>query len=140
MAQLAVPEGFRAIEHSAPFGAHVGPFYEKDVEGAVVRAFRVTERHTNAAGVVHGGMLTTFADIVLAQAGLREVGGPIVTVRMVSDFVAAGKLGAWIEGTARVQRRTRTLVFVGGELASAGRVLMTASGVFKIIEPRADKT
>ena len=104
----------------------------------MVRAFRVVERHTNAAGIIHGGMLTTFADIVLAQAGLREVGGPIVTVRMVSEFVAAGKLGAWVEGTARVRRRTRTLVFVEGELAASGRVLLTASGVFKIIEPRAD--
>jgi uncharacterized protein (TIGR00369 family) len=136
VAPLAIPEGFRAIEHSAPFGAHVGPFYEKDVDGALVRAFRVSERHTNAAGVIHGGMLTTFADIVLAQAGLREVGGPIVTVRMVSDFVAAGKLGAWVEGIARVQRRTRTLVFVDGELAASGRVLMTASGVFKIVDAR----
>ena len=66
------------------------------------------------------------------------MGGPIVTVRMVSEFVAAGKLGAWVEGTARVRRRTRTLVFVEGELAASGRVLMTASGVFKIREPRAD--
>ena len=133
MARLVGPEGFRAIDHSAPFGAHVGPFYEKETDGAVVRAFRVAERHTNSAGIVHGGMLTTFADIVLAQAGLREVGGPILTIRMVSDFVAAGKLGAWVEGTARVRRRTRTLVFVDGELAASGRVLMTASGVFKIV-------
>ena len=134
----AVPEGFRAIEHSAPFGAHVGPFYEREVEGAVVRGFRIAERHTNPAGVAHGGMLATFADIVLAQAGLREVGGPIVTVRMVSDFVSAGKLGAWVEGSARVRRRTRTLVFVDGELVASGRVLMTASAIFKIIEPRAE--
>ena len=104
----------------------------------MVRAFRVVEHHTNAAGIVHGGMLTTFADIVLAQAGLREVGGLIVTVRMVADFVAAGRLGAWVEGTARVRRRTRTLVFVDGELAASGRVLLTASGVFKILEPRTD--
>ncbi len=105
------------------------------MDGEWVRAFRIEEHHTNAAGIVHGGMLTTFADIVLAQAGLREVGGPILTVRMVTDFVATGKLGAWVEGTARVRRRTRTLVFVEGELRASGRVLMAASGVFKILDP-----
>ena len=135
MSRADVPEGFRAIEHGAPFGAHTGPFYEREADGEWVRAFRVEERHTNAAGIVHGGMLTTFADVVLAQAGFREVGGPIVTVRIVCDFVAMGKLGAWVEGTARVRRRTRTLVFVEGELKASGRLLMAASGVFKILDP-----
>ncbi len=131
-----IPAGFAPITHSAAFGAMIGPIYERtDAEG-FVRAFRVEERHTNGRGVLHGGMLMTFADIVLAQAGFVAGAGPAATVRMAIEFVAPGRLGEWVEGRAQVSRRTRSLIFARGEISVDDRLLMTASGLFMTVGGR----
>ncbi len=131
-----IPDGFVPITHSAPFGAMVGPIYERLDQHGFARAFRVEERHTNGRGVLHGGMLMTFADIVLAQAGIVAVGGPAATIRIVTEFVAPGWIGDWVEGRAEVSRRTRLLVFTRGTLVVGERLLMTASGVYRVARAR----
>ncbi|MBM3517854.1 MAG: PaaI family thioesterase [Alphaproteobacteria bacterium] len=128
------PPGFVPIVHGAPFGALIGPIYEKPAEAGAIRGFRVAPKHTNARGWIHGGMLTTFADIVLAQVAFRSGVGRLVTVRLVTDFVANARTGDWVEGRARVTHRARTLVFISGEITAGARVLMTASGIFKVLD------
>ncbi len=131
-----IPPGFSPIEHSAPFGRHTGPFFDKDEEGGFVRAFRVDERHVNSLGVAHGGMLATFADVVLAKAAILAASGPTVTVRMVTDFLGPARLGDWVEGRARVVRTTRSLVFVRAELTVGRHPILTADGVYRILDRR----
>ena len=133
---VEVPEGYVPIQSSAPFGKHNGPIFEK-LDGELTwRGFRVLERHCNQGGIVHGGMLMTFADVVLGTAVWRRVEKPSLTIRMVVDFVAPARLGDWVEGTAELSRETKSLIFAEAELRVAGRVVLTSSGIFKIIEPR----
>ena len=134
---VEAPEGYLPIQSSAPFGKHNGPIFEKVDGGRFRRGFRVLERHCNQGGIVHGGMLMTFADVVLGTAAWRRTGRPTVTVRMVVDFVAPAHLGDWVEGTAELSRETESLIFVEGELRANGRTILTSSGIFKTIEPRA---
>jgi acyl-coenzyme A thioesterase PaaI-like protein len=128
--------GYTAIRHSNPFGRMTGPFFEKDEEGGFVRAFRVDERHVNGLNVAHGGMLLTFADIVLGTAVFREIKTPAVTVRLVSDFVSPAQIGDWVEGRAVIDQRTRSLVFASGALTVGRRTVLTTSGVFHILAPK----
>ena len=62
---------------------------------------------------------------------------PKAKVKLSTRLVATPRLAAIGRFciTARVRRRTRTLVFVEGELKASGRLLMAASGVFKILDP-----
>lgn len=133
----SIPDGFTAIEHSANFGRHTGPFYDGEDEAGFVRAFLADERHGNSLGIVHGGMLMTFADIVLARA-VREVatGRPFVTLRMTTDFVAPARQGDWIEGRAKVTRQARGIVFVRGRLTVGNRLVLKADGLFRVLNPR----
>ena len=131
-----IPAGFAPITHSAAFGAMIGPIYERTGADGFVRAFRVEERHTNGRGVLHGGMLLAFADIVLAQAGLVAGAGAAATVRMATEFIAPGSLGDWVEGRARVSRKTGSLIFTFGEISVGDRPLMTASGLFMMVGGR----
>ena len=133
---LEPPAGFEAIIHSNPFGAHIGPIYELITAGGFVRGFYLGEKHMNAGGVAHGGVLMTFADIILGQAVLRHIERSAVTVRMTADFIAPVKLGSWVEGTAAVTHGAKTLVFVSGEICVAGKPVMTAQGTFKPPFPR----
>ena len=131
-----VPDGFVPIVHSAPFGALIGPIYERAHDGGFVRAIRVTEKHTGASGRAHGGVLMSFADIVLARAALGGTRKALVTVRLVTEFVAPVSLGAWLEGTAWVTRHGRSLVFVAGEFTVGRRTVATASATFNVRRAR----
>ena len=128
-----IPEGFEPIISENPFGKAIGPIFEKKTGSNWVRGFRVEEKHTNRARVAHGGVLMTFADIVLATAVLTVAPLPFVTAQMSCQFVAPALLGAWIEGRGKVTRRTRDLVFVTCELTSGPTPVMTASGLFKLL-------
>jgi len=111
----------------------IGPIYERTDAKGFVRAFRIEDRHTNGRGVLHGGMLMAFADIVLAQAGILAGAGPAATVRIATEFIAPGRLGEWVEGRAQVSRRTRSLIFTQGDISVGDRPLMTASGIFMMV-------
>jgi uncharacterized protein (TIGR00369 family) len=125
------PDGFVPISHTNPFGAGIGPIYECEKNGKFVRGLYIRPELSNSAGIAHGGVLMTFADIVLARGVMQEIGGMAVTVRMVSDFMAPVLVGAWLEGRAEVSKVTRSLVFVSGELSVKGKVVFTAQATFK---------
>lgn len=128
-----IPAGFTLVTHHAEYGRHNGPFWQKDEpDGSFVRAFRVLDRHLNRAKIVHGGMLATFVDMVLAQAVLKACRQPGFTVRLVTDYIGPAKQGDWLEGRARLLRRTQTLAFADAVLSVGGRRVVKASGVFRI--------
>jgi len=119
----------------AGFNRFAGPFYRLADDGDARRfAFVALPHHMNGAGTVHGGLLMTFADIAMSRTS-RLVSGArsCSTVALNCDFMGPGRLGDLIVATARVTRRTRTLVFLGAELATAGRTVMTATGLWKIV-------
>lgn len=127
-------EGYEAREDQA-FNSLVGPMYARRGENGDHRfLFHVAPHHLNKHGIVHGGMLTTFADMALGLAAHWECGERATsTVSLNCDFVAPGRLGDWIHCAPRVTRRTRAVIFVSGDLYTEERVLLTASGVWKIL-------
>lgn len=134
-ADRPVPTGFAERAPRGPFARLTGPFYERTGGAAAeeVRAFRVEERHTNALRIVHGGMMMSFLDSVLARAVAGAAAGSFVTLRMTTDFLAPARLGDWVEGRAIVTRRTRSLCYVRGEARVGERRIATADAVFRLL-------
>ncbi len=130
------PEGFIATERTSPFTEMIGTLYDLPGDPENRRGFRVQPGHINNAGILHGGMMMTFADTLLGRAVENSGGGPSVTLHMTTDFLGPALLGDWVEGTAKVVRQTRTLVFVEGEIRSRRRLVMTAKGVFRRLSRR----
>lgn len=128
------PEGFEESRTRGPFSTHNGPFFHKVSEDGFAQGFRVLPRHCNSRGIVHGGMLMTFADGLLATAVWRATGKVGLTVRMNSDFLSIARPGEWVEGTAEVTRAGRSLVFAEARVNAGTRLVLTASGVFKVME------
>ena len=133
-APQSVPDGFEPIGTESAYSSLVGPVF--DGADDLVRGFRVEAKHANNAGIAHGGMMMSFADMTLARGVRQATGGPGVTVRMVSDFHGPARLGDWVEGRAIVTRTTRTLIFVSAEITANGRVVMSASGIFRLVRRR----
>jgi acyl-coenzyme A thioesterase PaaI-like protein len=138
---VTIPPGFQSMNWSRGFGRQIGPFYEKtEADGRFTRAFLVAEHHTNGMGNCHGGMLMAFSDTVWGHpVGVKKRSHYWVTVRMLTDFVSAAKLGDWVEGTAEVVGEMEDLYTVKGRIWSGDRLIMTGTGVFKMVAPRPEK-
>lgn len=129
------PPGFTLVQSSTAFGGLIGPFYEDlSVTDGVVRGFYVNGRHANSGGVLHGGMLMSFADILLGQAAWNASGGPVVTMRMVSDFLAAARPGDWVRGEARLSGRQGKSLFIEGLITVRDKPILSVEAIFQMIE------
>ncbi len=130
-----IPAGFRLIAfEGVTFNSAVGPFYIKRDEREIVLGFRAEQRHCNPAGIVHGGMLMTVADMTagFCTAMNAKIDKFMPTVNMTFDFVASGNVGDWIEGRSEIMKITRSLAFATVDLSAAGNRLLRASCIMKI--------
>jgi acyl-coenzyme A thioesterase PaaI-like protein len=131
------PDGFEPITSSSLFGFRNGPLFErKSDDGQWARGFWVDDKHLNGAEVLHGGMLMVFADIVMGRGVADDFDPPFVTVRLATDFISPALKGFWLEGSARVTGEQDGLVNVVGEFTSRGKIIGTATAVFKLLKPK----
>jgi acyl-coenzyme A thioesterase 13 len=129
-----------AVNFPADFGTdagfdiaedHIGPFYFSRSEPGLY-AFKAGPQHCNAHGIVHGGVLMTFADYALCMAATDHYAGEsCVTVSFACEFVAAAQLGHIVVGRVTVTRKTRSLVFTRGEILVDDAPVMTFSSIVK---------
>ena len=57
-----IPAGFARHTRGSPFTRPWEPIYAKQTAEAVILALRLAEPHTNARGLVHGGLIASLAD------------------------------------------------------------------------------
>jgi uncharacterized protein (TIGR00369 family) len=137
-AVVEIPSGFKPLAIGGDFMAANGPLYVRIVDGRVQMGFRVLQRHTNPLNNCHGGMLASFADMLLPVCIHRqsEIGHRFLpTISLQIDYLAPAPLGAWVQGEADVLRVTRTMVFAQGVARIDGTPVIRVSGIFKIGQP-----
>lgn len=126
-----------------PFEDHVGPIYFR-IEGDPLAAGSVhcvlptQDKMTNAGGVLHGGVLLTFADyalcLVAGRAADRGTNSSFaMTVSLSAEFLAAGEIGLPIEARGEPLRVTGSLAFARGTVTQGGRALVAWSGTCRHI-------
>jgi uncharacterized protein (TIGR00369 family) len=90
-------------------------------------------RHTNPAGLVHGGMLSTLADDALSaiawEANQRK---PCFTIALDVRFLAPARPGELIVARGRLLRQTAALAFMEGTLSVGDAEIATASAILRI--------
>lgn len=132
-----IEAGYQVWGDADPFENLIGPFYHKDNgDGTFRSAFVAEQRHCNAGGMLHGGLLMSFADYSLFTIAKEQLRGPCVTVAMNSEFVAAGQAGELIESTGELVRATRSLMFIRGKIFSSDKTILSFSGIIKTVKPR----
>ena len=113
------------------FGELVGPIWRR---GDALFGFVSTDKHRNHRGIVHGGMLTTFADQAMGMTGRRATGEkPHATIEINMQFIGAVKVGDFVEAHCEIVRETRSLLFIESKLKVGSRIVATASGIWKIL-------
>jgi uncharacterized protein (TIGR00369 family) len=131
----AIPAGFRPVRVGGPFLFHNGPLYAKWDGARLLLGFRVEERHTNPLKMCHGGMLATFADMLIPCASMYQGDTArrfLPTISLQIDYMSAAPLGSWVQGEADVLRTTRNMLFGQGLVTADGEPALRVSGIFKL--------
>lgn len=130
-----IPEGFEPIFRSSPFLDLLGPIYNKKTESGLVIGLRAEAKHCNARDTVHGGVLSSLADIALgynaAFQGKEPV--PMVTASLTVDYAGSAKLGEWIEVSVDVQKVGKSMAFANSYFFVGTKRVARASAVFNVV-------
>ena len=129
-------KNFEQISLKPGFMKHNGGLLFKTISKNEYK-FKATikENHLNRAGITHGGFIAAVVDAGAGTAAHRSAdGGPCVTISLELKFISSVKLGQELVGLAKVQKKTKSLVFLTCELRADNKITATASGIWKIIK------
>ncbi len=130
--QQTVPEGFEQLPSGLGFTDNLQPCYRRIRENEVSFGLFVAEQHCNLMGVCHGGVLTTLADVA-AAAGLNVARGVVAgspTLNLSLDFVAAGRLGDWLQADVDQATLKRRFGFSHGTISGPNGLVARFNGTF----------
>ena len=125
--QISLKPGF--MKHNG--GLLFKTISEKEYEFKAV----IKENHLNAAGITHGGFIAAFVDAGAGTAAHRSSDkNPCVTISLELKFISAVKLNQELFGKVKIQKKTKSMVFLTCELSVENKIVATASGVWKILK------
>jgi uncharacterized protein (TIGR00369 family) len=135
MIDIKFDHSFTQCTQQHGFSAHIGPFFERDVNGIMHRALKIEAHHLNPEGVVHGGVTLALTDYIIYRAIGDAIGHDIrfATINLNSNLIAAGKEGDVLFGVGSVVRKTRSVIFAEGKIFTNKNIILQATGVWKII-------
>ena len=94
----------------------------------------IKQNHLNASGITHGGYIASIIDAGAGTAAHRAAGNiPCVTISLDLKFIGSTKLGDEVLGFTKIQKKTKNLVFLICHLKSNGKIIASASGIWKIL-------
>jgi acyl-coenzyme A thioesterase 13 len=131
--QIRVPRGFEPFSFTSPFTSNNGPLYVKCGARKATFGFRVDERHLNPRDVVHGGWMTSFVDVAMAQSALYELGMVALTptIHLDTDFLAPIFPAQWVTCDAKLVKSTRSMNFVECTCYADGEPVLRASAIYR---------
>ena len=125
--QISLKEGF--MKHNG--GVLFRNISETDYEFKST----INKNHLNAAGITHGGYLSSLVDAGAGTAAHRAAeNAPCVTISLELKFIGSSKEGDEILGHVKILKKTKTLVFLFCELKCNNKIITSATGVWKILK------
>ena len=127
---------FEQISIKPGFMKHNGGLLFKEIsENEYEFKTTINENHLNAAGITHGGFIAAVVDAGAGTAAHRATDqNPCVTVSLELKFISAIKLGQELLGKTKIQKKTKSMIFLTCELSVQNKIVATASGVWKILK------
>ena len=127
---------FEQISLKPGFMKHNGGLLFKNIsENEYEFKTTINENHLNAAGITHGGFIAAVVDAGAGTAAHRAADqNPCVTISLELKFISPVKLGQELLGKTKIQKKTKSMVFLTCELTAANKIVATASGVLKILK------
>ena len=129
-------QSFKQISTKPGFMKHNGGLFFRNIsEHEYEFKSTINEKHLNAAGITHGGYLASLIDAGSGTAAHRAAGNsPCVTISLDIKFIGSSKVNDEIHGKVKILKKTKTLVFLFCELNCNGKIITSASGIWKILK------
>jgi len=120
-------------ETNTGFMNHIGGLSLKkldtnDFEFSVV----VKEIHLNSGKIAHGGFLSTIADTGMGTAAHLVANKRCVTISLEIKFISAALENQTLVGKVKIQKKTKSFIFITCEIFNLKGIVVTASGIWKI--------
>ena len=92
----------------------------------------IKETHLNEAGITHGGFIAAVVDAGAGTAAHKVAdNSPCVTISLELKFISPIQLGQELLGNVKIQKKTKSMIFLTCELQASNKIVATASGVWK---------
>ena len=124
---------FEQISNKPGFMNHNGGILFRKISDTEFE-FKTTidENKLNSAGITHGGYICSIIDAGSGTAAHRASNNPpCVTITLDIKFIGSTKIGDEIIGFTKIQKVTKSMVFLICHLKSNQRLIASASGVWK---------
>ena len=123
-------------EINSGFSKHIGGLHVKKINDSNYEFYvEVKDIHLNSAKMAHGGFLCSIADTGMGNAAHGVANNKrCVTISLDMKFISAATLGQKLSGKVKIQKKTKSLVFLTCELRADNKIAATASGIWKIIK------
>ena len=131
--QISLKPGF--MKHNG------GILFRTNLENEYEFKATIKENHLNKAGITHGGFIATLVDAGAGAAAHRVAdSNPCVTISLELKFISTVKLGQELIGKIKIQKKTKSMVFLTCELKAENKIVTIASGVWKILNKKLSGT
>lgn len=116
------------------FMRHIGGLdFKKIDENNYSFSTVIKEIHLNTGKIAHGGYLSTVADAGMGTAAHIVSNKRCVTISLEIKFISAGLSKQVLNGKVKIQKKTKSLVFITCEIFNSEGIVLTASGIWKIL-------
>jgi uncharacterized protein (TIGR00369 family) len=133
-----IPAGFEPHFRKSPFTDPWEPLYSKKTEQAVVMGLRLAKPHTNARGLIHGGLIASLADNAMGYSCAQAMGwaSSLVTISLAVDYVGSGQIGQWLAVESMVIKTGSTICFAQSLIKADDAIIARANGTFRVVPKR----
>ena len=124
---------FEQISNKPGFMKHNGGILFRKISNTEFE-FKTTidENKLNSAGITHGGYICSIIDAGSGTAAHRASNNSsCVTISLDIKFIDSTKIGDEIIGFTKIQKVTKSMVFLICHLKSNQKLIASASGVWK---------
>jgi len=134
----AIPAGFEPHFRKSPFTDPWEPLYSSKTDKAVHLGLRLAKPHTNARGLIHGGLIASLADNAMGYSCAQATAWStsFVTVSLAVDYVGSAEIGQWLAVECEVLKTGSTICFAQSLIKADEVVIARANGTFRVVPKR----
>jgi len=131
-----IPEGFEPHFRKSPLTDPWEPLYSKRTDKAVIIGLRLAKPHTNARGLIHGGLIAALADNAMGLSCGQQLGwtSSLVTIGLTVDFVGSATIGQWLAVESDVIRTGSTICFAQSLVKADSATIARANATFRVVK------
>jgi uncharacterized protein (TIGR00369 family) len=130
MTSTDIPAGFEPHFRKAPLTDPWEPLYSRKTDKGVTVGLRLAKPHTNARGLIHGGLIAALADAAMGYSCAQATGW---TTSLSVDYVGAGEIGQWLAVEGEAIKTGSTICFAQCLVKADDAVIARASGTFRVV-------